>query len=413
MSHAATKTTAMWVVRRLRKAGHQALFAGGCVRDMLLGERCTDYDVATDATPDQVRRLFPHVLLVGAKFGVAMVIVDRRKVEVTTFRSDVSYSDGRRPDGVRFTTAREDAQRRDFTINGMFYDPIARQVIDYMGGQADLQARVIRTIGPAEDRFGEDYLRMIRAVRFAVRFGFAIDPATAAAVRHHAPRITGISGERIFDELSKMLGRESAAEALAKLAELGLAKYILGDLLADEGVWRRAVERVAAVAGRRDVLLTLAALLGELPPKSVVASVRRWGASNDIRDAVCWIAEHLGGWRGAMELSLADFKRLMANGNFERLRILWGVQERMEAGQRADASPTAISRQIARRAAGIPKDKVAPAPLVTGADLKELGLSEGPRLGRLLKALYDAQLNEEISTHHEAMELARKLLGAH
>ena len=222
MSDHATKSVALWVVRVLRGAGHEALFAGGCVRDMLLGRRSTDYDVATSATPEQVRGLFRRVLLVGAQFGVAMVIVRRRRVEVTTFRSEGAYSDGRRPNSVTFTSARQDALRRDFTINGMFFDPVARQVIDYVGGQKDLKLGVIRTIGPAEDRFGEDYLRMVRAVRFAARFEFEIQPATAQAIVHHAPQIVGISGERVFDELSKMLSRPSAPEALLRLEELGL-----------------------------------------------------------------------------------------------------------------------------------------------------------------------------------------------
>ncbi|HOF19074.1 MAG TPA: CCA tRNA nucleotidyltransferase, partial [Phycisphaerae bacterium] len=164
MARPADKATATWVVRRLREAGFQALFAGGCVRDMLLGIRCNDYDVATDAVPDQVRALFGRVLLVGAKFGVAMVLHRGRKVEVTTFRSDLSYSDGRRPDGVRFSTPEEDARRRDFTINGMFYDPLDGRVIDFVGGRDDLRRRVLRTIGRADERFAEDYLRMLRAV---------------------------------------------------------------------------------------------------------------------------------------------------------------------------------------------------------------------------------------------------------
>ncbi|MDP7289483.1 MAG: CCA tRNA nucleotidyltransferase, partial [Phycisphaerae bacterium] len=169
------------MLNRLRQAGHEALLAGGCVRDMLLGRPCADYDIATSAAPDEVRGLFRRVLMIGAKFGVVMVIHDNRQIEVATFRSDLSYSDGRRPDGVRFTTARQDAERRDFTINGMFYDPLANEVLDYVGGQEDLKQKIIRTIGSPDRRFAEDYLRMIRAVRFAVRLDFAIDEDTARA----------------------------------------------------------------------------------------------------------------------------------------------------------------------------------------------------------------------------------------
>ncbi|HUT59926.1 MAG TPA: CCA tRNA nucleotidyltransferase, partial [Phycisphaerae bacterium] len=296
MASPATKSTALWVVRQLRLAGHQALFAGGCVRDMLLELRSSDYDVATDATPQQVKKLFRHVLLVGAKFGVAMVIHRHRKVEVTTFRSDLSYSDGRRPDAVRFATPREDALRRDFTINGMFYDPIEEKVVDFVGGQKDLQRGVIRTIGDPQDRFAEDYLRMIRAVRFAVRLNFRIEQTTKAAVRKHAHHVTSISGERIFDELSKMLSRRSAARALRLMDDLDLAEAVLPDLRA-AGMWGRSVGRVHAVAKRKDLPLALGALLVELPPRTIARTVRQWGASNELRDALVWMAEHLGDWK--------------------------------------------------------------------------------------------------------------------
>jgi len=430
----ATRSTATWVLRRLRSAGHQALFAGGCVRDMLLGARSSDYDVATDATPDQVKSLFRRVLLVGAKFGVAMVIHKGRKVEVTTFRNEESYSDGRRPDRVRFTTDREDAQRRDFTINGMFYDPLARQVIDYVGGQQDLARRLIRTIGPPQERFAEDYLRMLRAVRFAMRLGFSLDPETEAAIRRYAPHITSISGERIFDELSKMLSRASAAGALGKLEELGLAEEILPELLERPPLWRRALARVGATAKRADLSLTLGAILCELPGADVSRIIRRWGASNELRDAIRWMSEHLGDWKvagipaqsqaahqvhkapapGAPEesraepgLSLAGFKCLMANENFERLTVLLRVEEQMQTGGGS------MSRRIARRAASVRPEQIAPRPFITGADLKKIGLSEGPRLGRILRASYEAQLDEHVHSRKEAFDLVLRMLRGH
>ena len=432
MSNAATKSVALWVVRVLRKAGYEALFAGGCVRDMLLGIRCTDYDVATSATPEQVRKLFRHVLLVGAKFGVAMVIVDRRRVEVTTFRSEESYSDGRRPDHVTFTTARQDALRRDFTINGMFYDPIAREVIDHVGGREDLRRGVVRTIGSPELRFGEDYLRLIRAVRFAVRLGFEIEPATADAVRHHAPKIVGISGERVFDELSKMLAKPSAAAALERLEELGLARHILPELFGDprpEGsglsastqreqprplpsgrgspeaeLWHRALDRAAALADRKDLTLTLAALLCDLSVATIAAMVRRWGASNELRDGLVFLAAHLGDWQRPEALSLAGLKRLMANRDFKRLLALWRVEEMQLTGV------ASLTVALARRAGKVDPSKVAPSPLLTGKDLKRLGLEEGPKLGGVLRTIYDAQLNEHIATRKEALALAVGIL---
>ena len=392
----------MWVLRRLRKGGFQALFAGGCVRDMLLRRRCSDYDIATDATPHQVSKLFGRVLLIGAKFGVAMVLRGRRKIEVATFRSDASYTDGRRPDAVTFTDPREDALRRDFTINGMFYDPISREVIDYVGGREDLARGIVRTIGPARRRFAEDYLRMLRAVRFSVRFGFELHAPTAAAVRKHAARIVSISGERIFDELTKMLSIASAPEAMRMLARLNLAPVVLEDVFGQPGLWARAVDRVEAVARRKDFTLTLAALLVELGPKAIRRMIRQWGAANELRDALCWLAEHYGRWGGAVDMPLCDFKRFAACEHFQRLRGLWRHAERAATGG------SVIARRTARRLARIDPRRLAPAPLVTGDDLKALGLTEGRALGRLLRALYDAQLNETLLTRRAAMAAARR-----
>ena len=472
MSNAAPKSAAMIVLRRLRKAGFQALFAGGCVRDMLLGLRCSDYDIATDATPDDVRKLFPHVLLVGTKFGVAMVVFDKRKVEVTTFRTDLSYQDGRRPTGVKFSSPKEDAQRRDFTINGMFFDPVANEVIDYVGGREDLAAKVLRTIGSADERFGEDYLRMIRAVRFAVRLGFAIDPDTAAGIARFAPRITSISGERIYEELTKMLARPSAAEALRKLEEFKLAEAILPEMFGrsmgvspmsstgilpmsstgilpvnDAGVspalgenrgqapfsqrqqrekgasphFRWAVERVEAVAEFGDVVLALAAMLCELPVRQIHAITRRWGASNEVREGLSWMAEHWNDWHtaagvhpqaersplegGTQTMPLHQFKRLMAHVEFPRLRRLWRVAEQTETHSHAQ------SRAIDRRVASIDPKQIAPPPFVTGDDLKAMGLHEGPALGKIVRALYDAQLDELRTDRAAAMDAARRMIA--
>src|SRR5690242_3802729 len=197
---------AIAVVRQLREAGHEALWAGGCVRDELLGLTPQDYDVATSARPDEVRLLFRRTIAVGMSFGVVEVLGPRSpagplKVQVATFRSDVSYSDGRHPDAVVYSSAREDALRRDFTINGMFFDPLAGQLLDYVGGQEDLRGRVLRAIGDPRSRFTEDKLRMLRAVRFATRFELALDPGTAEAVREMAPQIGVVSAERIAEEL--------------------------------------------------------------------------------------------------------------------------------------------------------------------------------------------------------------------
>ena len=223
---------AISVVERLQQAGYQALWAGGCVRDEVLGLSPQDYDVATSATPDEVRRLFRRSIAVGASFGVVEVLGPRDHptplgVEVATFRSDVSYSDGRHPDQVVFSSAREDALRRDFTINGMFFDPVRRELVDYVNGQADLEARILRAIGEPRQRFMEDKLRLLRAVRIAARFGLEIEPATAAAMKRMAGEITVVSAERIAKELRQMLVHPRRVRGMNLLLESGLAAAVL------------------------------------------------------------------------------------------------------------------------------------------------------------------------------------------
>ncbi|MFC1766176.1 CCA tRNA nucleotidyltransferase, partial [Planctomycetota bacterium] len=221
---------AIKVIQKLRQNGYEALLAGGCVRDMLLERPAKDYDVATSAEPADVVQLFHRTLEVGAQFGVVIVMMNGQQVEVATFRIDGSYVDGRRPDHVKFTTAEEDAARRDFTVNGMFYDPLEKHIIDYVGGQVDLKARVIRTIGSAEDRFSEDYLRMLRAVRFATQLDFTIEPKTLAAIRQGPDRIAKISGERISMELEGLLTCPARADGARLLWETQLAPAIFPGL---------------------------------------------------------------------------------------------------------------------------------------------------------------------------------------
>ena len=406
MQKHATKDVAVWVIRHLRDAGHEALLAGGCVRDMLLGIRPIDYDVATSATPMQVKALFRRVRMIGAKFGVAMVIRRGRPVEVATFRNDLSYTDGRRPDAVEFTSAREDAQRRDFTINGMFYDPLEPKLVDYVGGKKDLKARTVRAIGDADKRFAEDYLRMLRAVRFANRLGFTIEAKTAAAIRLRADHIARISGERIRDEFEKMLVHPSAAAAVAQMKGLCLLPEILPELFADADRYAAALRRIEAVAAQGDLMLALGALLGGLTKGEIGRIARRWGGSNDCRDGVQWMAAHLGHWPDAADLPLCDFKRLMAPKHFGRLRTLWRADELAATGARTQ------SRRIARRAAAIPHSRISPRPFVTGDDLIQMGVSEGLIVGRALKAVYDAQLNEELRDRRSALAMAKELVGA-
>ena len=395
---------ALWVVHTLREAGFEALLAGGCVRDMLLGLHPTDYDVATNATPEQVAGLFKRVLMVGAKFGVAMVMRRRRTIEVATFRDDLSYADGRRPTGVRFSSPREDALRRDFTINGMFYDPVTEDVIDYVGGQGDLRTGVIRAIGDPDRRMAEDYLRLLRAVRFAARFDFTLETATREAIERHAPHLARISGERIRDELEKMLAGANPAAAMAQVHGLGLAEPIFGARIADEASWQVIMRRLELLADQRDPTLSLACILADADVRTIRRLCRHWGAPNDLRDGLVHLATNLPRWKTAADLPLPTFKRFMASPTWNRLRKLWQVEERRLTGRDTQ------SRAIARRGDGIDPAQVAPPPLVTGDDLKELGLTEGPLLGRALRTLYDEQLDERLTSREQAMARAEALV---
>src|SRR5712692_1581781 len=276
------KQHAAEIVRTLRKQGHQAYLAGGCVRDLLLSREPADYDVASDATPQQVMQIFPQTYAVGEQFGVVLVPQSNgargsparqgTTVEVATFRSDVGYSDGRHPDEVRFTKdPREDVQRRDFTINGMMLDPATNEVLDFVGGRDDLKAGIIRAIGDPERRFTEDKLRMLRAVRFAARFDYQIDPTTMAAIQKLAPKIHQVSCERVREELTKMLTEGQARRAFELLDKSGLLPEVLPEIAAMKGV-----EQPPQFHPEGDVFVHTMLLLEKLPPGA--SKTLAWGA---------------------------------------------------------------------------------------------------------------------------------------
>ncbi|HYR58433.1 MAG TPA: CCA tRNA nucleotidyltransferase, partial [Chthoniobacteraceae bacterium] len=262
------ENSARSIVRRLQDAGFTALYAGGCVRDRLLGAEPHDYDVATDAKPEQVQALFRRTVAVGAHFGVICVIEDGREFQVASFRADGLYLDGRHPETVTFSTPELDAQRRDFTINGLFFDPIAERLIDYVGGQRDLEARVLRAIGNAADRFREDRLRMLRAVRLATVLGFEIEPATWRAVRENAPHIRDVSAERIREELVKIFLAPARVRGWDLLDESGLMREILPELEALKGC-----EQPPQFHPEGDVFTHTRIMLGLLPEQVTVPLV--------------------------------------------------------------------------------------------------------------------------------------------
>ena len=445
------RADALAVLRRLREAGHVAYFAGGCVRDLLLGREPKDWDVATDAPPPRVRELFTHTQAVGAAFGVILVRHRRSQVEVATFRSDGRYVDGRRPEGVTFTTAEEDAERRDFTINGLFLDPLdivdaaadgsgvyvattsavgsAGRVIDFVGGQADLTARLVRAIGQPDRRFEEDHLRLLRAVRFAARLGFAIEPATAAAIRAHAPALARISPERIADELRTMLPPPTRTEAWRQLNELRLTSVLFRFVDVPPG------DLDGARPG--DTFFSKLAPGEPVPfPLALAAAAVQWvwcatPAGFDVRR--CFekgtVTRLVGGFRRALRLGkdeceaidgvlqglhpltadappgVAALKRFLARPTADLSRKLLAA---MAAGGELDATRAA---DVEAKLTELKRTDYAPPPLVTGDDLTAAGLRPGPAFKRMLEAAYDAQLEGRATTREEAMAVARRLAG--
>jgi len=425
------------VIERLRAAGHEALLAGGCVRDLLLGRPPKDYDVATSARPEQAAALFPKSLAVGAAFGVVVVIEGPVQVEVATFRRDAAYSDGRHPDAVTFTDARQDALRRDFTINGMFLDPAGGDVVDYVGGRKDLKARVIRAIGDPRARFAEDHLRMLRAVRFAAELGFDIDPATADAAKELAPRIADTSGERVAAELGRLLTAPPAGRrrGLLLAADLGLAAVLLPEVQATRGTAQGPgvhpegdvfTHTVLCVSTLREPTfeLALAALLHDVgkPPTATVRDGRMtfYGherIGEDLARGVCGrlrlstfqtrrvtflVRSHMK-LMYADEMREARLKRLFAEDGFEELAELWRA-DCLASGGAAGPYEDLMARY---RALG--RQAIRPAPLITGDDLIAMGLEPGPAFRDILEAVYDAQLEGRVATRDDALALARTI----
>jgi poly(A) polymerase len=409
------------VLRRLRASGHEAYFAGGCVRDLLLGLEPKDYDVATDAPPQRVRELFTKTEAVGAAFGVILVRHGRSVVEVATFRSDGSYLDGRRPSEVRFTTAREDAQRRDFTINGLFLDPLdGDRVIDYVGGQEDLAARRLRAIGDPAARFAEDHLRLLRAVRFAARFGLEIAPSTAMAIEQRATLLKGISPERIAEELRLMLCPPTRSAAWQLLWKFKLIHVVLRFLpLKEEVALNPSRSIFLATAPGAQVSFGVALAAGvldvELHQGNDVLTVVEKKNVNRIAKAVDKalklsnvefneMEQALG--RLAMVLGdaprLAQLKRFLARSTSGASRHLMDALEKVGGYGETIA---AIKKRM-DELAGV---DVAPQPLITGDDLAARGLKPGPVFKKILDDVYDAQLEDQVNTKQEAIDLAMKL----
>ncbi|MHC4414397.1 MAG: CCA tRNA nucleotidyltransferase [Planctomycetota bacterium] len=394
------RAAAVEVVRILSDAGHAAYFAGGCVRDRLLGHEPADYDVATGARPDAVGGLFRRSQHVGESFGVMLVSLMNHNIQVATFRTEGAYSDGRHPDTVAFSDARHDAQRRDFTINGLFEDPLRDEIIDFVGGQADLKARLVRAIGDPGARLREDRLRMLRAVRFAARFDFAIEAETAEAIRAGADELKGVSRERIGQEVKRMLAHRNRAAAARVLQELGLDRIVLNE--SNRGAAPKRLDRLPDDVPYPTYLGAWLLDRHEGTEADLAGRAGRWSAalllSNAEQAALlkCLnIYETLcGPWSG---LGVARQKRLAARSEFcQALRLLRATDEQAYG-------------DIRRRAETLAETGLRPDPLIDGDDLIGLGLAPGPAFKRVLDAVYDAQLEGALSDKPAALALAKAI----
>ena len=427
------------ITAELRAQGFKAFLVGGCVRDLLLGVPPKDFDVATDATPDQVLTLYPDAQRVGAHFGVVLVCRDGAVVEVATFRSDHDYVDGRHPSSVKFETDPEqDALRRDFTINAVFLDPVTNEVLDFVGGRADLAARLIRAIGAPETRFREDRLRMLRAVRFAARLGFDIEPETENAIRRMRAQIHDVSAERIKDELVRILTEGNARRGFELLDRTGLLEEILPEVAAMKGVeqppefhpegdvWIHTLIMLEGLPKDASPTLAMGVLLHDVgkPPTFRVADRIRFDGhveegealtraimgrlrfSNDeIRQVEALVANHMK-FKDAPRMKDSTLKRFLRLHDFDEHLELHRLDCTSSHGWLDNYEYVRGKREEFGR------EQIAPARLVTGKDLIELGYTPGPEFGRMLSLIEDAQLEGKVKTKEEAIALAETLKSA-
>ncbi len=434
------RDSAISIVRELQSAGHTAYFAGGCVRDSLLGNIPKDYDIATDATPDQILKIFPNGDTIGAHFGVILVRSDGFHFEIATFREDGEYSDGRRPDSVSYTDAQTDAGRRDFTVNGLFEDPISGEIVDHVGGQADLAAQTLRAIGDPAQRFAEDYLRLLRAVRFATKLGFEIEPTTWAAMQNEAANIASIAPERIREELDKIWQHPRRVHGFDLLVDSGLMVAILPEILDLQGC-----EQPPQFHPEGDVFVHTRMMLGLLEPDAPLSLVlavlfhdiakpatqtfddadgrirfnghdkvgadmtgdilRRLKYSNRTIDAAVSGVEHHMQFINVQNMKKSTLKRFMARDYFDdelelhRVDCL-GSNGNLENYDYVKAKQEEFANQ-----------PIIPEPFINGRDLIDLGHPPGPDMGVILREAQDLQLEGSLTSRDEAMTWLKERIG--
>jgi putative nucleotidyltransferase with HDIG domain len=425
------------IVAQLRAAGYQAYLVGGCVRDMLLGRAPKDFDVATDARPDRVSELFERSEQVGAHFGVVLVRENTSQVEVATFRSDASYSDGRRPDAVCFESdPRQDVMRRDFTINALLLDPDTKEVLDFTGGREDLRRRTIRAIGDPEARFQEDHLRLIRAVRFAARLGFEIEPDTMAAIQRLHGLIVNVSPERVRDELARILTEGGARRGFELLDETGLLADILPEVAAMKGVaqppefhpegdvWTHTLLLLEKLR-HPTVTLAAGALLHDVgkPPTFQVADRIRFNGHAEegvkLAHGILTRLRFSGEQTEQIEALVANHMRFMDTGRMrestlKRFLRMENFAEHLELHRLDCLSGSGKLdnyKFVSSRLAEMGEEELRPRPLLSGRDLIEQGYQPGPSFGKMLSAVEDAQLEGRVGSKEEALALVRAEFG--
>jgi len=412
------------------------------VRDLLLGREASDYDVATDATPERVMALFPESIAVGAPFGVVAVPRDGSNVEVATFRCDVGYADGRHPDSVVYArTAKEDVERRDFTVNGLLMRHDTGEVLDFVGGQADLKNRVIRAIGEPHRRFAEDKLRLMRAVRFAARFSFAVEGATLEAVKRHAPELTQVSAERLRDELTKLLGEGAARRGFELLEETGLLPVVLPEIAAMKGVeqppqyhpegdvWMHTRLMIEQLPRGTSPTLAWGVLLHDVGKPPTFKSAKETGdrirfdghvdvgvpmaeaicrrlrfSNEDSEQILALVANHMR-FKDVEQMKASTLKRFVRLPRFEEHLELHRLD--CLSSHRNLESYRFVERVLRET----PPEEIRPPRLLTGDDLQEMGYQRGPVFGQILRAVEDAQLEGQLGSHEDAKEYVRAKFG--
>lgn len=427
------KELALQIVQTLRQKGFEAYFVGGCVRDLLLKKNPKDFDIATNATPKQVGSIFPRTVAVGAQFGVMVVILNGKNFEVATFRADKEYADGRHPTEVRFTDAKEDALRRDFTVNGLFYDPVKRNVMDWVGGEKDLVRKTIRAIGDPKMRFTEDKLRLLRAVRFASVLDFKIEPKTFLAIKKLAPKIQEVSQERVRDELVKMFTGPHPGSALALLDKTGLLNEVLPEIYQMKGV-----QQPKAYHPEGDVFIHTKLLMEQLEDPSAVLAfgcllhdvgkpatfkrsdrirfnghdrvgaamaekiLERLRFSNDLKEQIVACVDGHMRFKDVKQMRESTLKRFLQRKTFHTEL----EQHRIDC--LASHGDLSNWRFLKKKIKTLSQEEIRPLPLISGRDLLKLGYQEGPLIGKMLRSVEESQLEGKLTEKQRALQWVKK-----